>query len=48
VTGKLRETDIFCSWGDRERLKKDTSHSLYFVIEGKNTNAHEGVSSPSS
>jgi hypothetical protein len=39
VTGKLRETDIFCSWGDRERLKKGTSHSLYLVIECKNTNA---------
>ena len=39
VTGKLRETDVFCSWGTAKRSAPGIYHALDMVIECKSTNA---------
>ena len=38
VTGKLREIDVLCSWGDPTPAK-DAYHSVQMVVECKNTTA---------
>ena len=38
ITGKLRETDVFCSWRDPKHAP-GTFHSLNMIVECKSTNA---------